>query len=134
MYYYFSNTNTKSTDCIECNKAPTKRHFIIEKQIARSLCNAANIFQTPLPFFENQIINSFLNSMISANNEKGEEFQRIGNILYSLLFFYCRMSLLPPQLQDIPYFGFGVSNFGLITIFQYNTNIGLVSNYIHLSI
>ena len=41
-----------------------KRDFILEKQ------NTENI----LPFSVTQIINAFLSSMISANNDKGEGF------------------------------------------------------------
>ena len=56
-----------------------KRDFMIEKQIAQHSAN-------PLPFSETQLINSFLNSIISAKYEKGEEFQPIVKSLYPLLF------------------------------------------------
>ena len=36
-----------------------------------------NFYHTPLPFYVTQIINTFLNSIISANNEKGKEFQPV---------------------------------------------------------
>ena len=66
----------------------------MEKQIARHLCNTANIYQTPLPFYATQIINPFLNPIISANPNKGEEFQQIAKSLYPLLF---------PQYMGIKY-------------------------------
>ena len=36
-------------------------------------------YPTPLPFYATQIIDPFLNSIISANHEKGEEFEPMGN-------------------------------------------------------
>ena len=38
-----------------------------------------------VPFHATQIINHFLNSIISANSEKGDEFQQIEKSLYPLL-------------------------------------------------
>ena len=51
--------------------SPQKRDFVIEKQIARHLCNTMNVFQTTLPFYATQMINPFLNLRISANHDKG---------------------------------------------------------------
>ena len=48
----------------------SKRDFTIEKEIAQLLCNTANIYQTPLPFYATQRINPLLSSMISDNHEK----------------------------------------------------------------
>ena len=47
---------------------------MIEKQIARYFGNTANVYQTPLPYYTTQIINPFLNQIISANHKKGEKF------------------------------------------------------------
>ena len=41
----------------------SQKRFIIEKQIAR------HFLLTPIPFYETQIINHFLNSRISANRD-----------------------------------------------------------------
>ena len=54
--------------------------------------NAVNVFKTPLPFYGTQIIDPFLKSRISANHEKGLEFQPIVKSLYSLIFLQCRIS------------------------------------------
>ena len=41
--------------------------ILLDQQIARYF---VNIFQTPLPFYATQIINPFLNTRISANQDK----------------------------------------------------------------
>ena len=38
------------------------------------LCNTENVYQTPLSYNATQTINPFINSIISANHEKVEEF------------------------------------------------------------
>ena len=50
---------------------------------------------TPLPFYASQIINPFLNSRISANQNYGQEFQPIVKSLYPLMFLQCRISFKP---------------------------------------
>jgi hypothetical protein len=50
-----------------------QRDFTIEKQLPRFIMKKkANVFHTPLPFFATQITITFLNSRISANNDKVE--------------------------------------------------------------
>ena len=39
------------------------------------MCKTEHDYQTPLPFYVTQTINPFPNFIISANHEKGEEFQ-----------------------------------------------------------
>ena len=50
-----------------------KRDFIIDEQIARLFVQYTGCLSTPLPFYATKKIDSFLNSLISANHEKGEE-------------------------------------------------------------
>ena len=58
------------------NREIAIRDFTIEKQIARGiLCNKAKIYQTPL-LYATQIINAFHNSIITANQEIGEEYHK----------------------------------------------------------
>ena len=45
------------------------------------LCNTANVLHTPLPFYATQIINRFLNSMISDNHDKVEGYSINEDIL-----------------------------------------------------
>ena len=45
----------------------------------------ANVYQSPLPSFETQIINPNLNSMISVNHEIGDEFQPANGEIIILL-------------------------------------------------
>ena len=63
-----------------------KRNLTIEKQMVRNFVLFIKCLQTPLPFYATQIINSSLNSMLSANHKKGEEFQPMEKFLYPLLF------------------------------------------------
>ena len=37
---------------------------------SNNLCNTANVYQIPLPFYATKIISFFLNSIISANQKK----------------------------------------------------------------
>ena len=53
--------------------------------IKRFYNRETNVYQTPLPFCATQRINPFLNSIISANYEKGEEFQIIRWNPYTLI-------------------------------------------------
>ena len=46
-----------------------------------NVMHAANVFHTPLPFYATQIIDSFLNSMISAHHDKVGEHSANGEIL-----------------------------------------------------
>ena len=45
---------------------------MIDYQLPIELCITANVFHTPLLFIATQIIYPLLNSMISANHDKGE--------------------------------------------------------------
>ena len=63
-----------------------KRYFIKDQQIARHSVHYSECLSNPLPFYSNQIINPFLNSRISANDNKGLEFQPIVKSLYCLMF------------------------------------------------
>ena len=62
-----------ATNCsiIDFSINHNKIYFIIDQQRAKHFCNTVNVFQTPLPFFATQIVNTFLNSRISANHNKG---------------------------------------------------------------
>ena len=51
-----------------------KKYFIIDQQIARNFVQYSECLSNLLPNYETQIINPFLNSMISANHDKGQEF------------------------------------------------------------
>ena len=48
--------------------ASHKRDFIIEKQIGRHFVQYTKCLSIPLPFYATQIINPFLNQLISANH------------------------------------------------------------------
>ena len=54
---------------------------MIEKHLSLELCNTPNVFHIPLPFYTTQILNLFLNLMISANHDKVEEYLANGGIL-----------------------------------------------------
>ena len=54
-----------------------KKDFTIEKKKDGTLYYKANVYQTPLSLYGTQSINPLLNSIISANHEKEEEFQPI---------------------------------------------------------
>ena len=51
-----------------------KSDFMTEKQIAKYFVQYSECLSNPLPFYATQIINPILNSMISANHNKGEGF------------------------------------------------------------
>ena len=52
-------------------KYANKRYSIIDQQIAWHFVDYSECLSNPLPFFETQIINPFLNSRITVNHEKG---------------------------------------------------------------
>ena len=52
----------------------TQDFFVIDQQIARYLCTTVNVLQSPLNFYETQIIYTFLNLRILANHDKGQGF------------------------------------------------------------
>ena len=64
------------------------RYFIIDQQIAWHFVHFSECLSNLLPFYATQIINSFLNSRISADHDKGLEFKPIVKSLYSLMFLY----------------------------------------------
>ena len=68
-----------------------KRYFEMINKQCGILCNAVNIFQTPLPFYATQYIHHCLNSRISANHDKEIEFQPIVKFLNPLMFLQCRI-------------------------------------------
>ena len=69
-----------------------KRIINIEYQQTCKDMKYGKCLSYPLPFNATQIINPFLDSMISANHEKGEEFQLMKcvnpNIVYLLFLSY----------------------------------------------
>ena len=77
-----------------CPVYSNKRYLMIDPQIARHFVHYSECLSNPLPFKATQIINPFLDSRFSANNNKGFEFQPIVKSLYSLMFFQCRISFM----------------------------------------
>ena len=59
-----------------------KRYFKIDHHLARYFVNYSACLSGPPPFLFSQIITSFLNSMISINQETGLEFWAIVESLY----------------------------------------------------
>ena len=53
---------------------PSKRYCIIDQQIVRNYVHSSECLSTPLPFYAAQIIDTFLNSSILANHDKGLRF------------------------------------------------------------
>ena len=84
------------------------RYSKINKHLARHFVYYCECLSIPSPFLCSQIINHFLNSMISTNHEKGLEFQPIIPLILSLvqnLFFpkifttFCTFFPLPFFLE-----------------------------------
>ena len=64
-----------------------KTYFIIYQQIARHFVHYIENLSNPPFLLCNSIFNSFLNSRISANYDRGFRFYPIVKSLYSLMFF-----------------------------------------------
>ena len=68
---YWLYVHPPHNDWLNCYK----RFYNRDTNSAAILCNTANVYQILLPFYATQMINSFYNSIISANHEKGEKFK-----------------------------------------------------------
>ena len=55
-------------------KTTNKRYLIIDKQIARHLCNTVNVFQTPFSFMQFKQLTPFLNQGSQPITIKGLDF------------------------------------------------------------
>ena len=77
-----------------------KKDFIIEKQIPRQFVQYIECLSIDPPFYATQIINPFLNSRISTNNDKGQGFQPIVKYLYPLMFLQCIISFICIHIID----------------------------------
>ena len=74
------------------DKVVKKRDFTIEKQILPNILLFSKCPFYPLHFYATQMINPFLDSMISANHGKVEGLKPIVKSLYPVLFLYCKIS------------------------------------------
>ena len=66
-----TNYDLKEIDQVFFIYSRANRDFVKEQQIVRYLVKYSKFFQTPISFYAIQIINPFLNSIMSANCEKG---------------------------------------------------------------
>ena len=62
-----------------------KRFYARETIAAFNYEFSLNVLQTPLPFYATQIINPLLNSRISANHNKVDEFSANGVIFIKIV-------------------------------------------------
>ena len=62
-------------ECTSLAKGIFKRDFMIDKQIESYFVQYSKCLSNPPSLYAIQIIKHYLNSMISANHEKGEVFQ-----------------------------------------------------------
>ena len=78
---------------------------ILQKRFKKRgiLCNTAKVCQTPFlsTFYATETTNPFLNSIVSANHEKGKEFQAMVKSIYPLLFLLCTISF---KFFPLPHF------------------------------
>ena len=83
---------SQNSDLYIPNLLDTKKRFFNRETYSAAFCLLQRM--SFIPLYGTQIINPFLNSMISANHKKEEEFQpAMGKSLSPLLFLWCTISI-----------------------------------------